>query len=72
MAEHASATFWARGAIQAFVAGAAGLGIAVLGWYLGIPVVSWIAILVGGFLFVMAVLTFVHEGRRTLARRSRA
>lgn len=70
MAEHATATFWPGGAIQAFVAGAAGLGIAILGWYLGIPVVSWIAILVGGFLVVMAVFTFIHEGRRTLARRS--
>ena len=43
MAEHATATFWPRGGIQAFVAGAVGLGIAVLGWYLGIPVLSWIA-----------------------------
>ena len=56
--------------IQASVAGVAGLGIAVLGWYLGIPVISWIAVLVGAFMFVMAVYTFVHEGRRTLARRS--
>jgi hypothetical protein len=70
MAEHATATFWPRGAIQAFAAGAAGLGLAVLGWLLGIPVLSWIAILIGGFLVVMAVLTFVHEGRRMLARRS--
>jgi hypothetical protein len=70
MAEQATATFWPGGAIQAFVAGAAGLGIAILGWYLGIPVVSWIAILIGGFLAVMSILTFVHEGRRTLARRS--
>jgi pimeloyl-ACP methyl ester carboxylesterase len=70
MAEHATATFWPRGAIQAFVAGAVGLGIAVLGWSLGIAVLSWIAILVGGFLVVMAVFTFIHEGRRTLARRS--
>jgi hypothetical protein len=70
MAEQASATFWPRGAIQAFVAGAVGLAIAVLGFYLGIPVLSWIAILVGGFLVVMAVFTFIHEGRRTLVRRS--
>jgi hypothetical protein len=43
MAEYARATFWTRGAIRAFVAGAVGLGIAVVGWYLGLPVLSWSA-----------------------------
>jgi hypothetical protein len=72
MAAYASATFWPAGAIQAAVAGAAGLAIAVIAWLVGIPVISWIVILVGGFLFVMAVFTFVHEGRKALsARRSR-
>ena len=72
MAAYASATFWPGGAIRAAVAGAAGLAIAVIAWLIGIPVISWIVILVGGFLFVMAVSTFVHEGRRALgARRSR-
>jgi hypothetical protein len=70
MSEYATSTFWPRGAIQAFVAGAAGLAIAWLGWYLGIIVVSWIAILAGGFMFVMAVATFVFEGWRLLKRRS--
>jgi hypothetical protein len=68
MGEHASATFWPRGAIQAFLAGAGGLAMAWVGWQIGIPVLSWILILVGGFLFVMAVLTFLHEGSRRLRR----
>jgi hypothetical protein len=63
MAAHASATFWPGGAIQAAVAGAVGLGIAVAGWVLAIPLLGGILVLVGGFLFVMAVFTFVHEGR---------
>jgi hypothetical protein len=69
MAAYASATFWPAGAIQAAVAGAAGLAIAVIAWLVAIPVISWIAILVGGFLFVMAVFTFVHEGRKALRAR---
>ena len=69
MAAYASATFWPAGAIQAAVAGGAGLAIAVIAWLVAISVVSWIAILIGGFLFVMAVFTFVHEGRKTLRSR---
>jgi hypothetical protein len=68
MADHASATFWPRGAIQAAVGGAVGLLVAVVGWLLPIPIVGWILILVGGFLFAMAVFTFVHEGRASMAR----
>jgi hypothetical protein len=71
MADHASATFWPRGAIQAAVAGSAGGGIAVLGWFLGIPIVSWVLVAAGGFMAVMAVFTFIHEGRRTLRARRR-
>ena len=63
MAAHASATFWPGGAIQAAVAGAVGLGIAVAGWVLAIPLLGGILVIVGGFLFVMAVFTFIHEGR---------
>lgn len=40
MAAHASATFWPGGAIQAAVAGAVGLGIAVAGWLLAIPLLG--------------------------------
>jgi hypothetical protein len=71
MAAYASATFWPAGAIQAGVAGAAGLGIAIVAWFLGIPVLSGVAIVVGLFLFVGAVYTFIHEGRKRMkARRS--
>ena len=69
IAAHASATFWPGGAIQAAVAGGFGLLLAIVGWFLPIPIVGWILIIVGGFLFVMAVFTFVHEGRAALRSR---
>jgi hypothetical protein len=69
MAAYASATFWPRGAIRAATAGGAGLVIAVGAWFVGIPIVSGIAIVIGGFLFVMAVYSFIHEGRVALRRR---
>ena len=68
MADYATATFWPRGAIQAAVAGCGGTGIAILAWYLRIPIVSWILVAVGGFMGTMAVYTFIHEGRRTFLR----
>ena len=68
MARHASETFWWRGATQAAVAGGGGALLAVVAYVLSIPLISGILILVGGFLFVMAVLTFVQEGRRALHR----
>jgi hypothetical protein len=72
MAAYASARFWPGGAVQAAVAGGIGLVLAIVGWFLPIPIVGWILIIVGGFLFVMAVFTFVHESRAALrARRSR-
>lgn len=69
MAAFASATFWPGGAVQAAVAGGFGLLLAIIGWFLPIPIVGWILIIVGGFLFVMAVFTFVHEGRVALRAR---
>ena len=69
MAEYATATFWPRGALQAFVAGSVGAAVVVISWILGIPILSWIGIIVGGFLFVMAVYTFIHEGRKLWRRR---
>ena len=69
MAAHASATFWPRGAIRAAVVGGLGAVVAVVAWSLGIPFVSGLIALVGAFLFVMAVVTFVHEGRVAWRRR---
>jgi hypothetical protein len=69
LAAYASATFWPAGAIQAAVAGGIGLIIAVVAWFVGIPVLSGIAIVIGGFLFVMAVYTFVREGRKAVKAR---
>lgn len=69
MAAYADATFWPSGAIQAAVAGGFGLLIAVIAWIISIPILSWIVILVGGFMFVMAVFTFIHEGRKALRSR---
>jgi hypothetical protein len=69
MSDYADATFWPSGAIQAAVAGGFGLLIAIGSWIIGIPILSWIVIIVGGFMFVMAVFTFVHEGRKALRSR---
>lgn len=66
LAAHASATFWPRGAIQAAVAGGIGGLIAVIAWIIAIPALSGILIIVGGFMFLMAVYTFIHEGRATV------
>lgn len=64
MAAHASATFWPAGAIRAAAVGGLGVVIAVVAWFLGIPLLSGLLVVVGGFLVVMAVYTFIHEGRR--------
>ena len=69
MAAHASATFWPAGAIQAAVGGGIGAVIAVVGWVLGIPLLSGLPMLIGGFMFAMAVYTFIHEGRKALKAR---
>ena len=69
MSDEADAMFWPAGAIQAVLAGGFGLLIAVAAWFIGIPILSWIVIIVGGFMFVMAVFTFVHEGRKALRSR---
>jgi hypothetical protein len=64
MAARASATFWPGGAIQAAVAGGIGGVVAVVAWFLGIPLLSGLLVLVGGFMVVTAVYTFIHEGRK--------
>jgi hypothetical protein len=63
MAAHASASFWPGGAIQAAVAGGVGGVIAIVAWFLGIPLLSGILVVVGGFMVVMAVYTFAHQAR---------
>ena len=63
LAAHADATFWPAGAIQAAVAGGIGGVIAVVAWFLGIPVVSGVLMLMGGFMFAGAVYTFIHQAR---------
>jgi hypothetical protein len=69
MAAYASATFWPRGAIRAGVVGSIGLLVAIVGFLSAIPVIGWALVLVGGFVALMAVVTFVHEGRAALRRR---
>jgi hypothetical protein len=64
MAEHASATFWPRGAIRTVVAGVIGLVIAVGAWMLGIPILNILGVLLGGFLVVLCVVTLAAESRR--------
>jgi hypothetical protein len=69
MAAYASATFWPAGAIRAGVVGLIGLLVATVGFLSTIPVVGWALVLVGGFVALMAVVTFFHEGRAALRRR---
>ena len=66
---YASATFWPHGARQAATAGVGGAILATVAWFVGIPIVSGVLIVVGAFMAAMAVLTFVWEGRRAMARR---
>ena len=69
LGDEADAMFWPSGAVQAAIAGIFGLAIAIIGWFLPIPIVGWILILVGGFMFVMSVFTFVHAGRKAFRAR---
>ena len=71
MAAYASATFWPAGAIQAALAGGFGAVIAIIAWLVAIPILSGVVIVIGGFMAVMAIWTFVAEGRRALRSRSR-
>jgi hypothetical protein len=64
MAAQARATFWPAGAIQAAVAGGIGGATVIAAWLLGIPLVSGLLVIAGGFMFVMAVYTFVRHAAR--------
>ena len=66
MADHASATFWPGGAIQAFVAGSVGVVLAVAGFLVPVPILNIVLVVVGAFLALGAVSTFIHEGRKRL------
>jgi hypothetical protein len=66
MSALASATFWPNGAIRGAVAGVIGAAIAAGAWVIGIPILSGIAIIVGLFLVVLTLWTFVHELRKRL------
>ena len=68
MAEYASATFWPRDAIRTVVAIVIGLGIAVVAWQLGVPLVSGGIALFALFMVAIFVVTLVSEGRKALAR----
>ncbi len=71
MAAHADATFWPAGAIQAGVAGGIGAVIAVIAWVLAIPILSGVVVIIGGFMALMAVWTFIEQGRKALRARGR-
>ncbi len=64
MAALASATFWPNGAIRAAIAGGGGLVAAIGAFVVGIPIVSGVVIVIGLFLFVLSVVTFVAEARK--------
>ena len=66
MSQHASATFWPAGAVRSVVAGVIGVALAVFGWVLGIPIVGWLLILIGGFLAVLSIVTLIAEARKRL------
>jgi hypothetical protein len=69
MSAYADATFWPAGAIQAAVAGLFGGAVAVGAWILSIPIVSGVVAVIGGFMFVMAVFTFINAGRSAMKTR---
>jgi hypothetical protein len=64
IAAFASATFWPHGAIRAAIAGVGGLLAAIAAYLIGIPIVSGLVIVVGLFLFLLTVVTFVGEARK--------
>ena len=63
MAALASATFWPGGAIRSAVFGGGGLVAAIVAYRVGVPILSGIVIVIGLFMFVRAVSTFVAEAR---------
>ncbi len=66
---YASATFWPHGARQAATAGVGGAILATVAWFIGVPIISGVLIVIGLFMAALSVLTFMWEGRRAMARR---
>ena len=66
---YASATFWPHGARQAGTAGVGGAILATVAWFIGLPFISGVLIVIGLFMAALSVLTFIWEGRRAMARR---
>ena len=63
MSAYASADFWPRGAIRAAIAGIGGAILAVVAWFLGIPILSGVLIVIGVFLALLSIGTFAFEAR---------
>jgi hypothetical protein len=58
--------------VQAAVAGSFGVLLAVGAWVVSIPVVTWVLVIVGGFLAVMAVYTLVVLTQQSWRLRARS
>jgi hypothetical protein len=65
---YAEATFWPRGAMRAAVVGGAALVATMVAWITGIPIVGGIVVIVGAFMFSLAVFTFAVEARKRFRR----
>jgi hypothetical protein len=72
MAEYASLTFWPRDAIRTVIAIVIGVGVAVLAWQIGMPLISGGVAVFALFMVAIFVVTLVSEARKALRRRSRA
>ena len=64
MSAYASATFWPYGAIRSIVVGGVALLAAIGAYLIGIPILSGIVIVVGVFMFGLAVWTLIAEARK--------
>ena len=66
MAEHASATFWPRGAIRTITAIVIAIAVAALAWQVGIPLLSGGIALFALFMAGIFVFTLATEARKAL------
>lgn len=63
MTAAASASFWPRGALRAAGMGLGGAIIATVAWFLGIPIVSGVLVVVGALLVALTIGAFALEAR---------